>query len=213
YSLHLTDGFAVQLAPFFNYVNGTSPFKPEAPQVLTKEQRGPTNRERSLEYGGVASMEFAPWRGDLSLFDTFAASFSIVVNGGVGLASSRVQFRPDSTPCETGGPGCIRAAYGDAGLRFLTQVGAGVRVRLGERVALRLEVRDVLFSNRLRTVNGCTFRDIDNLDKGLAAESGACRPEQFRFDEDKPLARKLLEETSAALQHVASVYGGVSFLF
>lgn len=158
-------------------------------------------------------MEFAPWRGDLSLFDTFAASFSIVVNGGVGLASSRVQFRPDSTPCETGGPGCIRAAYGDAGLRFLTQVGAGVRVRLGERVALRLEVRDVLFSNRLRTVNGCTFRDIDNLEKGLAAENVSCRGADFKFDEDKPLARKLLEETSSDVLNNISFYGGFSFLF
>ncbi|MFN7131794.1 MAG: hypothetical protein ACK4N5_06910 [Myxococcales bacterium] len=79
--------------------------------------------------------------------------------------------------------------------------------------ALRLEVRDVIYTARVDRINGCTFRDIDNLEKGLAAENVSCRGADFKFDEDKPLARKLLEETSSDVLNNISFYGGFSFLF
>ncbi len=211
YSYHLFENLALQVTPLFNYVNQESAFNQEL--IRSGRQQAQAATALLMQYGAVAGVEVTPMYGKFAFYEGVLGHFTFVLNAGAGAGSTRIQLRPDTDGCATGQGECLPASFGDTGFKFLGQVGAGFRVFLGERVALRLEVRDLIYTARVDKINGCTHDDIDALDKGLAATSASCNAAAFANDADMPLARKLLEETSSDVLNNISFYGGVSFLF
>ena len=100
---------------------------------------------------------------------------------------------------------------------------------LGNRFAIRLEVRDIVYTARVDEVNGCTAGDLGAMDAKLrggqdvttAQVSTGCRVETFAGKTDSgesrssdvPLALSLVREPTSDVLNLVSFYGGVSFIF
>lgn len=211
YSYHLFENLALQVTPLFNYLNQESGFNEEL--IRKGRQQAQAATALLLQYGAVGGVEITPIYGKFAFYQGVLGHFSFVLNAGAGVGSTRIQLKPEGEACKTGVGECKPASFGDTGFKFLGQVGAGFRVLLGERVALRLEVRDLIYTARVDKINGCTREDIEALNNNLAPTGASCNAGAFTYDEDKPLARKLLEETSSDVLNNISFYGGVSVLF
>lgn len=209
YSYHMFENLALQVTPLFNYINRESTFNEEL--INKGRQQAQAATALLLQYGAAGGMEVTPMYGKFAFYEGWLGHFTFVLNAGAGAANTRIQLRPESPDCK--GDNCKPAAFGATGLKFVGSVGAGFRVYLGARAAVRIEVRDLIYTARVDKINGCTFRDIDNLERGSTAETATCNPDEFINQEDKPLARKLLEETSSDVLNNVSFYGGFSFLF
>jgi len=55
--------------------------------------------------------------------------------------------------------------YGDTGTRFMATAAGGFRLQLGKHFVARVDVRDVMFSSTIKSVDGCTG-DERNLTSG-----------------------------------------------
>lgn len=208
YGFRVQERIALKVMPLYNYLRSDGLV--ERPSSSERDREA-LHSPVLVRYGAVGGVELAALSGTMAVGEG-TATFDLMLDFGAGAGTTGVQLRPDSLECKTGGPACLPASSADAGLRLLTHAGAGVRVSLGEHVMIRLEVRDLIFASGYSKLNGCTFKDIDNLDRGLAASS-SCRADAFGNDGDKWLARHLLEERPGSLSHLVSVYGGVGFLF
>ncbi len=71
---------------------------------------------------------------------------------GAGTASTRQTLRHHP---ERG------TLYVDTGNRLLAQAAVGVTAGLSDRVSLRAEVRNFVYSTRIDSANGCTRGDVD----------------------------------------------------
>ena len=193
YAYHVFEKLAVQVTPIWNYWNKESDFNQELIDKGHVQAKAAT--ALLLQYGGIAGVEVSPVYGKFAFYEGILGHFALVINAGAGLGSTRVQLGPDS--------------FGDAGLKFVGSVGAGFRVFLGERMALRLEVRDLIYSARVDRINGCSH---DDLGDSPASVSGGCSPQSFS-DFDRTQARMLLQENSSDVINNVSFYAGFSFLF
>ena len=155
--------------------------------------------------------------GKFALYQGVLGHFTFVLNAGAGVGMTRIELRNDEKSlC---GPGydhaCLAASFGDTGTKFLGSVGAGFRVYLGERAAIRLEVRDLVYTARVDRINGCTKDDLDKISGGAQPAAG-CNSGAFgKTDnaDDTTLARALLKETSSDVLNNIGFYAGFSFLF
>jgi hypothetical protein len=174
--------------------------------------------------GGV---EVVPFYGKFALFEGTLAHFSFVINGGVGAGGTRHQLKPETVRTD----GTIsQATYGDTGARFMGGLGAGFRLRLGERFAFRLEVRDVVYTARMERVNGCNVDDLRAMDQKIrggqdpstATVGDSCQVDTFtgtiegtdiKKSNDVPLALNLVRIPSSDVLNNIGLYLGISFLF
>src|SRR5262249_51620187 len=102
--------------------------------------------------GGV---EVTPLYGKFAFFDSTLAQFQVVLSGGAGIGSTRHLLRPAASDKP--------ASFGDTGDKFLGSVGGGFRVQIGDRVAFRLEVRDLVYTARVDHVNGCSAGELGQM--------------------------------------------------
>lgn len=217
YSYHLFETLSLQITPIVNYLNRESGFNQEL--IDKGHQQAQAATALLLQYGAVAGVEMAPLYGKFALFDGTLGHFALVVNAGAGVGSTRVELRSAQTQGCDPAAGCAPASFGDTGLKFLGSIGAGFRVALGGRAALRLEVHDLVYTARVDRINGCTFQDLDLAQAGGAPLSAGCKSGTkaqggpWAREDDRALAAGLLRATSSDVINNVSLYAGLSFLF
>lgn len=220
YAYHLQENFAFQVSPIYNWFNAESPFNQELIDKARVEAQAATSL--LLVYGATAGVEVTPLYGKFSFYENQLAHFSLVLSGGAGAGNTRHQLKPFSQT-ETD-PARAAATYGDTGMKFMGQVGGGFRVQLGQRFALRLEVRDLVYTARVDSVNGCDLNDLNAIkartDAGdpasNAAVRGSCKIDRFAQGDIRSnvnLARNLVATPSSDVLNNVGFYLGAGFIF
>lgn len=222
---HLQENFGLQISGGYNWYNVESSFNGELVEKFRVEAQAATSL--LWTWGVMGGVEVSPLYGKFAIFEGTLAHFSFVLNGGVGAGGTRHQLRPETTRSDGS---LSQASYGDTGVRFMGSLGAGFRLQLGERFALRLEVRDVVYTARMERVNGCDAEDLKAMDDKLkgggdpagAVVSGQCNLDTFtgivegtdvKRSNDIPLARALVRIPSSDVLNNIGLYVGISFLF
>jgi hypothetical protein len=183
-----------------------------------------------LTWGAQAGVEVTPLYGKFAFYDDHLAQFSLVFSGGAGLGGTRHLIRPEVANQVDGETFNVPARFGDTGTRFLGSVGAGFRVQFGDSYAMRLEVRDLVYTARVDRVDGCNLADFEKLEAARAGNqpfadlqlSGSCQYQKFdgvdpdtkkNYREDIILGRDLVAEPSSDVLNNVSFYAGFSVLF
>ncbi len=155
---HFHENFAFQASGFFNWVNQESSFNGELVEKINVEPQAASSLLNV--WGFLAGVEVTPFYGKFAFYEGTLAHFSVVLNGGAGIGGTRHLLKPYAG---TTGP----ATFGETGSRFLGELGGGFRLQIGKRWAVRLELRDVVYTARVDSVNGCTSADIALLKQRL----------------------------------------------
>jgi hypothetical protein len=185
-----------------------------------------------LVWGAQAGVEVTPLYGKFAFYDNHLLQFSLVINGGAGIGSTRVLIRPEVTNELDGKQVTVPARFGDTGSKFLGSVGGGFRVQFGDSMAVRLEVRDQVYTARVDRVDGCNLQDFQKLEDARISGtpfkdmnlglSGSCKYQRFdgedtqnkkKYREDIVLGKDLVSNPSSDVLNNLSFYGGFSFLF
>ena len=121
-SYALQENMALQVMGFYNYVSGETPFNQAAPEPARPPEAADA---LSLDYGAVGAFEVAPIYGKFAFYQGVLAQFRFVLNAGAGFGHTIVQLTngPDAAD-----PTAPAAQFGDAGLRFLGNLGVGFRI-------------------------------------------------------------------------------------
>lgn len=226
YVYHLHENFAFQVTGQYNWYASESGFNGELQEKVRQEP--PAATSYLLAWGAQGGLEVTPFYGKFSWYEGTLGRFAIVINGGLGVGATRHQLKPSSSVT---GP----ATFGETGLKFLGSLGGGFRVTLNERFVLRLEVRDLVYTARTDSVNGCDSTDLDVMDRALrngqplirdgapnVGVSGRCRLERFNGVDsrtgynragDVPLAKSLVDIPSSDVLNNVGFYAGLSYLF
>lgn len=200
---HVREHFGFTLMGGGNWVNRESSFNAE----LNNSARIEAQSAASLlwTWTALAGVEVAPFYGKFALFDSGLAHFSVVINAGAGMGGTRHQLKP---------AGMTPATYGDTGVRFMGTVGAGFRLVLGEHIAIRLEVRDVVYTARVDRVNGCSSADFAAFDLvDRSSVSGSCSVASFDNPTDIAIARNLVRVPTSEVLNSLGAWAGVSFMY
>ncbi len=134
---HLRERFGLTLVGGGNWLNRENDFNAELVNSARVEAQAASSFLRT--WTAMAGIEVAPFSGTLTFLDSRLARFSVVVDAGAGLGRTRRLLKP---------AGATPATYEDTGLTFMAEVGAGVRFVIGEHLAVRLELRDVVYTAR-----------------------------------------------------------------
>lgn len=222
---HLQENFGLQITGGYNWYNAESGFNAELVEKVRAEAQAATSL--LWTWGVMGGVEVTPLYAKFALFEGTLAHFSIVLNGGAGIGGTRHQLKPESVKSDgTVSP----ATFGDTGPRFMGSLGAGFRLQLGKHFAFRLEVRDVVYTAKVDTVNGCNVDDLRAMDAKLrmgqpvesATVTGGCNVESFtgtvpgtdyKRSNDVPLALNLVRLPSSDVLNNVGLYIGASFLF
>ncbi len=222
YTYHLYENFGLQITPQYNWYTNESGFNRELIVKVREEAQAASSL--LLTMGAVAGVEVTPFYGKFAFYDGLLGQFTFVVNGGVGAGVTRHQLRPEVEG--------RAATYGDTGTKLLGSVGAGFRFLVGDRFAVRLEVRDLVYTARVDQVNGCNLSDLtvmnDEVTKNNATSlsgrvnvSSGCRLSTFEGTDasgrnrvlDVPLAKALVDTPSSDALNNVGIYAGFAFLF
>lgn len=129
---------------------------------------------------------------------------------GAGVGGTRHSLRPLTLSASVP-PEPIPARYGDTGTRFMSTFGLGARVGLGEHLALRLELRDVMYSARVDQVFGCTESDLNPFrEHGPGA---SCDFGRFEEPGDTVVAWGTVRTSSSQVVHSLGLWAGASVAF
>ena len=179
---HLHESFGLMLTGGGNWYAAESSFNQELARAASVVAQ--TASSLLWTWGVVGGVEVTPAYGKIALFERTLVQFDLVVNGGAGVGGTMHLIRPASQRAD----GSLSpATFGDTGVKFLGSLGAGLRVRVGPRFALRLEVRDVVYTARVGAVNGCNLGDLTAMDAALksggeasaATVSSSCQKARF----------------------------------
>jgi hypothetical protein len=194
-ALYVRDHLALQLTGGGNWYNAESAFNLELVEKFRVEAQ--TSSSLLWTWGVFGGVEVEPFVGELAAMDGVSAKVGLVLSVGAGAGGTRHQLRPAGT---------TPATWGDTGVRFMGTFSLGARVQLGDHVALRLAVRDVLYSARVTRVNGCV---LDEDPFALEDWQSGCR---LDFADLGP-ARNLLREPGSDVINNLGLSLGLGFLF
>ncbi|WP_426751849.1 outer membrane beta-barrel domain-containing protein [Myxococcus sp. Y35] len=228
YTYHLQENFALQVMGQYNWYSNESDFNLELIDKVREQAQAASSL--LLVWGAHAGVEVTPLYGKFAFLNNSLAQFSIVLSGGAGIGSTRHLIRPAVTNDVNGETFNVPARFGDTGTKFLGSVGGGFRLQFGESYALRVEVRDLIYTARVDRVDGCNLGDFEALEAARTTNqdfstlnlSGSCRYEKFdgvdpktkkNYREDIILARDLVAEPSSSVLNNVSFYAGFSVLF
>ncbi|QSQ15242.1 outer membrane beta-barrel domain-containing protein [Myxococcus landrumensis] len=228
YSYHLQENFALQVTGQYNWHTNESDFNLELIDKVREQAQAASSL--LLVWGAQAGVEVTPLYGKFAFLDDKLAQFSLVLSGGAGVGSTRHLIRPEVANEVEGRRYTVPARFGDTGTKFLGSVGGGFRLQFGESYALRLEVRDLIYTARVDKVDGCNLADFEKLeaartggqDFGTLQLSSSCKYQKFdgvdpktkkNYREDIILGRDLVAEPSSDVLNNISFYAGFSFLF
>jgi hypothetical protein len=206
-SYAIQENFDLQILAFWNYVGQWTSITPE---LLVNKTRPQVSDQMILQGGAVASFEVAPIYGKFSFYDKSLVQWRFVIGAGAGIGQTAVQLT-GPTPGND-----LPKVFGSTGLRFLGDIEAGFRLLIGERFAVRLEVRDFLLTTQVSTIDGCNAADIAaiNANPTMPTVSSGCNPANLQTS---GVARSnanayLQDGTSSVLNDIMFV-GGASLLF
>jgi outer membrane beta-barrel protein len=210
YLYHFQENVAFQITPSYFYVNGESSFNEDLVNIARLQAQAAT--ALTMIWNVEAGVEAAPIYGKFAFYDGNMASFSLVLDAGLGVAQTRVQLRPSSVD-DQGNE--TSASFGDTGFRFMGNVGGGFRVRFGEHWVARLEIRDQVYTASVTSVNGCDAQDLDQIQSPV---NSSCDPTKFATDAngsqpDVALARALVKTPSSDVLNQVLFFGGVAYVF
>ncbi|NNB98981.1 outer membrane beta-barrel domain-containing protein [Corallococcus exiguus] len=228
YVYHLQENFALQVGGQYNWYSDESDFNLELIDKVREQAQAASSL--LLQWGAYAGVEVTPLYGKFAFFNNSLAQFSVVLSGGAGIGKTRHLIRPEVANEVEGQTFQVPARFGDTGNKFLGEVGGGFRVQFGEHYALRLEVRDLIYTARVDKVDGCNLADFEALEAARAANqpfdglslSGSCKVAKFdgvdpktkkNYREDIILGRDLVAEPSSDVLNNVSFYAGFSVLF
>ena len=157
YTYHLQENFGLQLSTQYNWYSNESVFNLELIDKVREQAQAAS--ALLLVWGAQAGVEVTPLYGKFAFYDNHLLQFSLVLSGGAGIGSTRVLIRPDVVNEVDGQQRTVPARFGDTGSKFLGSVGGGFRVQFGDSMALRLEVRDLVYTARVDRVDGCNLQD------------------------------------------------------
>ena len=205
YAYHLHENFALQAQGTYFYVNGQTDFSEE---LITKGRlAAQAATALTLQWASTAGFELTPLYGKFSFFEGTMGHFGLVLTGGAGVGGTRIQIQGESS-------GAGEPTFGDTGMKFVGQIGAGFRVSLSENLLMRLEVKDLIYTAKVDQINGCSHTDLVRLKDKQPAESASCRAGDFTDpDGDVNVAERLVAEPSSDVLNNVSVYGGISYAF
>jgi outer membrane beta-barrel protein len=214
---HVQENFGFWVGGFYNPLAVESNFNSE----LIEKTRSEAQAATSLlsVWGAMGGVEVTPLYGKFALFDGVLAHFSLVLNGGAGAGGTKHQLKPVNAT----GP----ATFGDTGTKFLGEVGGGFRLQLGKYVALRLEIKDIIYTARVEAVEGCDSEDLRAMDTVIrggrpvtdASVAPACNIDRFdginpdtnqRNSTDVPLAYNLVRTPSSDVLNNVGLYLGIA---
>ncbi|CAM3396678.1 outer membrane beta-barrel domain-containing protein [Corallococcus sp. ZKHCc1 1396] len=228
YVYHLQENFALQVGGQYNWYSDESDFNLELIDKVREQAQAASSL--LLQWGAHAGVEVTPLYGKFAFFNNSLAQFSVVLSGGAGVGKTRHLIRPKVANEVDGQTYDVPARFGDTGNKFLGEVGGGFRVQFGESYALRLEVRDLIYTARVDKVDGCNLGDFEALEAARAANqpfdglalSSSCKVAKFdgvdpdtkkNYREDIILGRDLVAEPSSDVLNNVSFYAGFSMLF
>ena len=228
YVYHLQENFALQVGGQYNWYSDESDFNLELIDKVREQAQAASSL--LLQWGAYAGVEVTPLYGKFAFFNNSLAQFSLVLSGGAGIGKTRHLIRPEVANEVEGQTYQVPARFGDTGNKFLGEVGGGFRVQFGESYALRLEVRDLIYTARVDKVDGCNLADFESLEAARAANqpfeglnlSSSCKVAKFdgvdpetkkNYREDIILGRDLVAEPSSDVLNNVSFYAGFSVLF
>jgi outer membrane beta-barrel protein len=214
---HVQENIALQITPYYNYLAQESSFDDE---LINKGRLQAQAATALCTYlGATGGIEVTPIYGKFAFYKETLVHFSVVLNAGVGAGLTRLELIAPVS-CNQGDLMCTNspAAYGDTGLKFLGSVGGGFRVYLGQQVALRLEVRDIVYTAEVSTINGCDLTDVTILQKGMGTPSAGCNSNAFNSPPGlRPnqiaVSESLLSQSSSDVLNNVLIFAGVSWIF
>jgi outer membrane beta-barrel protein len=152
YAYHLRETFALTAGGTWFYWNAQNSFTDN--ELLPKARQVPTASEALLmTWEAHGGFEIQPFYGKFAVFNSGVVQFGFYIGTGAGVAHTRVEIQSDD------GTGHGRT-FGDTGYRPMGLFNAGFRMFFNEHVALRLEVRDLIYSAAVTRINGCTYNDL-----------------------------------------------------
>jgi outer membrane beta-barrel protein len=228
YTYHLQENFALQVAGQYNWHTDESDFNLELIDKVREQAQAASSL--LLQWGTQVGVEVTPLYGKFAFYDNTLAQFSVVLNGGAGVGGTRHLIRPEVSNQVGGETFTVPARFGSAGNKFLGSVGGGFRLQLGDSYAVRLEVKDLIYTARVDRVDGCNLADFEQMEAARVANapfeglplSGGCKYQKFdgvdpktrkNYREDIILGRDLVEEPSSDVLNNVSFYAGFSVLF
>lgn len=216
---HLHENFALKAWGQYNWYASESSFNEE----LVKKLRASATPATSLlwTWGALGGVEVTPLYGKFAWYENTLAHFSFVISGGAGAGATRLQLLP-ADPANG-----VAARFGQTAPRFLGSLGAGFRLQLGERFAIRLEVTDVVYTARVDRVNGCdgaSLKAMNETTKPLNTLADRLNPGcQYQAFQDPDtgnslvtelnIAKKFVEEGSSDVLNNVGFYAGFSVIF
>jgi len=210
-SYHLRENFAVLFGVSYNPIAHQSALTEELAAKV--DQQPLAANALLLQADALAGLELMPIYGKISVFDGNVLRLGLYLNAGLGVAKTRLQLRPSDA---VGG-----RSFGDTGFRPEAALGAGVRVFAGDRITVRLEVRDRVYSAYVPKVNGCTAQDARSIranGTGATGLSPGCSASSFGGSEEEiksgagSAVIQLGDPSSSVINNLA-FQGGVSWLF
>jgi outer membrane beta-barrel protein len=227
YTWHVRERLGLQLSTQYNWYSNESAFNLELIDKVREQAR--TASSLLLQWAVQGGVEATPLYGKFAFYDDLLAQFSVVISGGAGFGSTRALVRPEVMHQVDGGNFLVPARFGDTGYKFVGSVGGGVRVQIGQAFALRLEVRDLVYTARVDRVDGCNLADFNLLEQARSNNqpfatlplSSTCRYQRFdgvdpqsrkNYREDIVLGRDLVREPSSDVLNNVSFFAGFSFL-
>jgi outer membrane beta-barrel protein len=228
YTYHLQENFALQVSGLYNWHSNESRFNLELIDKVREQAQAASSL--LLKWGAQAGVEVTPLYGKFAFYDDHLAQFSLILSGGAGFGGTRHLIRPEVANQVEGETFTVPARFGDTGTRFVGSVGGGLRVQFGDSYAVRLEVRDLVYTARVDRVDGCNLADFEKLEAARAGNepfanlqlSGGCKFQKFdgvdpdtkkNYREDIILGRDLVAEPSSDVLNNVSFYAGFSILF
>ncbi|MDY7232984.1 outer membrane beta-barrel domain-containing protein [Hyalangium rubrum] len=228
YTYHLQENFALQVGGQYNWYSNESDFNLELIDKVREQAQAASSL--LLVWGAQAGVEVTPLYGKFAFYDDQLAQFSLVITGGAGFGGARHLIRPEVDNQVDGETFRVPARFGDAGTKFLGSVGGGFRLQFGDSYAIRLEVKDLVYTARVDRVDGCNLADFEKMEAARASDSpfadlglsGGCQFQKFdgvdpktkkNYREDIILGRDLVAEPSSDVLNNVSFYAGFSVLF
>lgn len=201
---YLQENFALMVTGGYNWYNAESSLVTELTDKVSVAP--PTATALLSTWSVLAGVEVAPLYGKFAIVENALVRFSFVINGGAGAGGTRVQLRAALQDKQ--------AAFGDTNVRFMAMLGAGFRLQLGSRFALRIEVRDVVYTARVERINGCSLADLQSTP---ISSTGSCQAELFNEGGSSgtlvSLATSILRKPSSDVLNNVGLYLGASFIF
>jgi outer membrane beta-barrel protein len=180
-------------------------------ELLLKTQQAPLAAEALLmQYEAHAGLELSPFYGKFAVFNSGVVQFGFYVGAGAGFGNMRVELQgPDAK--STDNP----RTFGNVGIRPVGYFNTGFRMFFGEHIAVRLEVRDYMYSSSVQRINGCSYKDLQMVaGKSSGTVSDTCMPDKFADKQtDANIGSLLVQDPSSDVTNNIQVAAAFSVLF